>query len=297
MIILVLDMGGTNLKYALMNEKFDFLEKKAICSPIDSRKNFFETILNLYNQYKQQISGVAISLAGRVNTEIGYVHHGGSYQFIKEEFLQKEFEELFHCPVTIANDAECALLGEHRFGNLEGVQNAISIIIGTAIGGSILINGKIYKGSHCNSGEFSSIVIDPKNKDWSRYWFAHNSYQALTNKYAKLKNIDSSSVTGKIFFENIDEDSEKIKILNIFCKDMANAIYNLQCAFDVEKIIIGGGVSQQPILINTINEEVKKIFKKMEMFHVVCPEISPCKYANDSNLLGALLVHIDKYYR
>lgn len=60
------------------------------------------------------------------------------------------------------------------------------------------------------------------------------------------------------------------------------------------KIIIGGGISQQDILLNLIKEEVEALFKTMEMFQVIYPEVSACKFANDANLLGALVHYLNK---
>ncbi len=284
MKVLVLDFGGTNLKYAIMNENYELFDKNSVTAPKNNRDEFNETVKNIYNQYKDDINGVAISYAGRIDTTTGYAYHGGSYQFIKEENLKDYFEELFDCKVTIMNDAECALLGEHEIGNLKGIKNAVAIIIGTGIGGSILINDQIYHGSHFNSGEFSSIILDSNDKQLTRFWFVRNGYKALTDTYSKIKNLDYT-INGIQFFENLDED--KMQLLKQFCKDMAVVIYNFQCIFDVEKILIGGGISQQNILIDMIQQEVNQQFESLKMFQVIQPQVVSCKYANDANLIGA----------
>lgn len=291
MKVLVFDFGGTNLKYALMNGQYEFLENGSVIAPKNSKEDLFSTVISIYNQYQEQIDGVAISFAGRIDSKNGYAYHGGSYQFIKNVELKKQFEELLQCRVTIMNDAECAMLAEYKRGHLQGVHNAAAIIIGTAIGGSLLINDKIYSGSHFNTGEVSSIIVDPNDEHIKRYWFGHNSYRGLTETYENINSLERGSISGKDFFENIDEG--KRLILKQFCYDMANQIYNFQCFLDVEKVVIGGGISQQPVLIKMISEEVTEFFEKLSVFQVIPPEICACQYGNDANLIGALIHYIE----
>lgn len=284
--LLVLDFGGTSLKYALMNDKLDFLDRGILQAPRNCEDEFYSTIEKLYEKYSKNIDGLAISFAGRIDSETGFVYHGGNYSFIHEENLAKKLSRLFECPVSIMNDAECALLGEFKHGNLIGVNDAMGIIIGTAIGGSLLIDGEIYHGNHLNAGELSSIIVDPKDSRLTRLLFGHNTHTALTNNYAKHVGINKEGLNGKIFFENLD--NEKLVVLENFSRNLANQIYNFQCILDLEKVLIGGGISQQPILIEMIQESVNNVFNSMHQFRVVPVEVVACKYGNDANLIGAV---------
>lgn len=107
-------------------------------------------------------------------------------------------------------------------------------------------------------------------------------------EFAKAKEIDFQTVDGKKVFELIvAEDEHAISALKKVAHNLALEMYNLQCIFDPEKICIGGGISQQPLLIEEIKKELDTIYSKLpfEVPHVI---VENCKFYNDSNLIGAL---------
>ena len=78
-------------------------------------------------------------------------------------------------------------------------------------------------------------------------------------------------------------------MLERFCYHLAMEIYNIQCLMDLQRVVIGGGISRQEILIEKLREQLELVFKKYERFHVEKPEVLPCRFYNDSNLYGAFL--------
>ena len=71
------------------------------------------------------------------------------------------------------------------------------------------------------------------------------------------------------------------------CTYLAKEIYNLQCIFDPEKILIGGGISRQPILLTRISEKIDQLYKKIPVA-IPHPRLDVCRFYNESNLIGAL---------
>ena len=74
-------------------------------------------------------------------------------------------------------------------------------------------------------------------------------------------------------------------------KKLAIQIHNYQYMFDPEKIAIGGGISEQPLLLQLIREELAKI-NGMFPWTLPIPEVTTCQFFNDANLIGAVYVHI-----
>ena len=101
--------------------------------------------------------------------------------------------------------------------------------------------------------------------------------------------------TGIEIFEMANKDNEKVIAgIDAFAKEVATQIFNVHIIFDCEKVAIGGGISAQPLLIELINKNMNEIFDNLH-FDVYHPEIVPCKFRNDANLIGALYQHIQTF--
>ena len=101
--------------------------------------------------------------------------------------------------------------------------------------------------------------------------------------------------TGIEIFDMANAGNELvIEGINQFCKEVATQIFNIHIIFDCEKVAIGGGISAQPLLIELIQKNLDDIFDHLG-FDVVRPQIVPCYYRNDANLIGALYQHLLTY--
>ena len=102
--------------------------------------------------------------------------------------------------------------------------------------------------------------------------------------------------TGIEIFEMANKGvPEVIAAVDEFCRLLAIQIYNVQAFLDPERIAIGGGISAQPLLFDLLNRHLDRIFfaEKDYRLPVVRPEIVPCKYRNNANLIGALYAYLD----
>lgn len=291
---LVLDFGGTNLKYGLVSDSGEIAGCGTVPAPKGSREEFDRVVAEIHADHARDTNGVAASFAGCVDARTGFVHHGGSYGFIMHRDLKGELEALLGCPVAIANDAECALLGERVFGNLRDVDNAAVLVLGTAIGGALMLDGRLYHGAHDNAGELSSYIYDVRDEGFTRYWFMHSSALGLVAPYAAAHGIDPGSYDARTFFEQLDD--EKRARIDRFAADLARVIYSMQTVLDVERFLVGGGISEQPVLREAIERACARQFAELAMFRVVAPQVMGCAHGNDANLLGAF-VHFDQVAR
>ena len=292
---LVLDIGGSAIKYALMTHKLDFIEKGKELTPLDNIQNFIKIIGKIYDKYKNKIAGIAISMPGILDIEKGYAYTGGALEYNSRKKIVKILQKRCPTKITIENDGKCAALAEVWKGNLKSCNNAIVIVLGTAIGGGIIIDKKVYKGKNFFAGEFSSIntnVNDPGN--FKSSWAYINGSRALIRAAAKVKNVRPEELDGYKVFEYANSgDKAILKILDDFTYKLVVQIYNLQCIFNPDAFAIGGGISSQDILMKYINKNLDK-YHTIFNFHFPKPKVVRCKFKNDANLVGALynfLIH------
>ena len=118
---LVLDIGGTYIKYALMGEDGTFLKQGKTQSPLDCMESLLDTIEGIGKEWEGQYQGAAVSMPGRIDTEKGIAHTGGAFRFIKDAAVGQCFEERLHVPVTVANDGKCAASAEAWSGALADI--------------------------------------------------------------------------------------------------------------------------------------------------------------------------------
>lgn len=106
-----LDVGGTAIKYALLDENIKFYEKGEIPTPYDSFEGFIGVIEELYKKYNY-VEGIAISLPGRIDSDSGFSYSGGSLTYNSEKNIAEIIENKLGIKVSIENDGKCAALAE-----------------------------------------------------------------------------------------------------------------------------------------------------------------------------------------
>lgn len=284
---LVYDIGGSSIKYAIMSDEAIVIERGSENTPLDSFENFIAVIKKIYDCHKDKVDGIAISVPGTIDPKSGLILAPGALSFNYKVNLIDKIHEFTTYPVSIENDGKCAALAESWIGNLSNCKSGIVMVLGTGIGGGIILDGKLWSGSHFFAGEFSYLA-QGEITGFENVFALKGSATALIMEFAKAKEIDFQTVDGKKVFELIvAEDEHAISALKKVAHNLALEMYNLQCIFDPEKICIGGGISQQPLLIEEIKKELDTIYSKLpfEVPHVI---VENCKFYNDSNLIGAL---------
>lgn len=292
MVYLTIDIGGSAIKYALVDDDINFLDKGDIPAPKDSIEQFLESIYFLYKQYKDEICGIAISMPGTIDSKNGYARTGGAYSFIKDMNLVEMLHDKIPLPITIVNDAKSAAYAEINFGCLQGIDDAAVIVLGTGVGGCLVIDGKVHIGKSFASGEFSCVntskyCVQSEDGDWCQ----ENGIGGLLKSVQKSMNTDLV-YTGKEIFEMANNNnSDVLEGINDFCNKLVRQIFNLQAIFDPQLIAIGGGISKQLILHEYINRHIDRMYEYYQVndYPLNKPKVITCHYGNDANLIGAMV--------
>jgi hypothetical protein len=85
----------------------------------------------------------------------------------------------------------------------------------------------------------------------------------------------------------------KIGIFLDFCLDLAHHIYNLQAVIDAERVLIGGGISNEPMFIDLVREAVDQVFDHAIFQVIPKPDVMVCRFQADANLIGAVYNFIE----
>ena len=284
------DVGGTAIKYSLMDEEGKILERNEIPTPRDTLEHYLDTLTEIYRKYAKEAEAFVMAAPGRINAETGYFHTGGALSFVKNLDMKEVLKERIPLPFAAENDARAAALAEMWKGSMRGVNNGAVLTLGTGIGGAVIINGEIYRGSSFCAGELSNILIDWRDPLASgNSWHYLGGVGHLSDDYADALGKERSQMNGRIFFEAANNGDEKaMELLHRYCARMAGGIFSMQCMMDLEKYAFGGGISRQPLLMQVLQEELDKIFDAKSGKPVSEPEITVCEFSSDANMIGAL---------
>lgn len=287
---LILDIGGSAIKYGLIDDNMSFLDKGHMAAPKENLEQFLDSIYFLYEKYKERICGIGISMPGVINPETGFAKTGGAFSFIQDLNIVEMLQERIPLPITVGNDAKCAANAEIECGSLRGIKDAAVIVLGTGIGGCLVINGKIHIGHSFASGEFSCVCttqycIESKENDWCQ----ENGIAGLLSSVQKAMHT-TQVYTGKEIFDMANQkNTDVLQGIDEFANKLVRQMYNLQAIFDPQVIAIGGGISKQPILLKYIYKHIDRmhLFYQFHYYPMRKPEVRICQYGNDANLIGA----------
>jgi predicted NBD/HSP70 family sugar kinase len=287
---LAFDIGGTNLKYGLLNSAGTLIEKHRIPTPKQGLAQFMAEIQSIIEKYEDSIKGIAFSCPGKIEQYSQTIHFGGSLPFLDGVQLARELGEHYHIPISIENDGKSATLAELWQGNLKDVSNGAAIVLGTGIGGGLIINGELIQGTHFQAGELSFMINDKTQPAIQSLTGFNTSAVRMIETIAKelkFEDIDNGSAV----FEEIKAGNPvATKIFNSFCRNIAILILNIQSVVDLERFVIGGGISAQSLVVDTINHQYNQMLDEMPLVKqtLTRPEIYNSKFHSDSNLYGAL---------
>lgn len=230
---------------------------------------------------------MAISCPGRIDTKKGIIYNGGRVPFLHQVSLKDIIEEHFTIPCAVSNDAKAGLLAELWKGNLQNIENGAIIVLGTAIGGGIVINGQPLQGSHFQAGEFSLLLREAGKPQISGI---SGSAVRLIQKAAAIVGLEDQN-DGLAVFEVIhkENNAEVLALFEKFCMEIAHVISNLQVTLDLDKVVIGGGISEQAIVLEGIRKQYNRIREEngylKRSFSTLTIDV--CQFKNNANLIGA----------
>lgn len=288
---LSLDVGGTNIKYGILNEEGEILYKDKFPTEKNKEK-FLETIVNLAEKYKKEenIQALALSMPGVIDTKRGHLITAGALFELYDFGLKDYFEKALGIPVAIDNDVNCVALAEKWLGSGKDSDNFICIAIGTGIGGAIVIDGKLYRGHRFAAGEFGFALSRTRDDGDTRHAslsLTASTQGGLIRAYKKLTGIE---INGEEIFDRYQKgEKEATKVFIDFYENLSVGIFNLIYSLDPEKVLIGGAISENKIVMEELQKhvvDIKNAHRDMKNLEVA--KIEPCKFNNDSGIIGAL---------
>ena len=310
-----IDLGGTNIVAAVVNEKYEIISEAknpTLCPRPwkeildDVAKTALEAA-KMANLEMSDFSFVGIGSPGVISVETGTVIAAVNLGFNNVP-LSKYLSEKLKIPVILENDANAAAYGEFKAGKAKNTENFIAFTIGTGIGSGVVLDGKIYRGTNGIAGELGHSVIKLGGRQCSCGRkgcidvYASATGLITTTKEAmeankeslmwQLSEGDIKKVTGITAFKAAKQnDKTALEVVNSYIEVLAAAITNIINTFQPDMITIAGGISKEgDYLLNPIKKLVEK--ESLKNSTKPFPKIEIAELQDKAGVIGASLLGI-----
>lgn len=282
---IVFDIGGSSVKWAILDKDLNILERGSLPTfttelsdnPDRVKSDLYKRLSDFVNEWKEkeEINKIGISSACIIDMETGHVHgENRVFQGYMGFNIYEYMKEHTGLDCVAMNDGNSAVMGEYANGVAKGTDSAVLIVIGTGIGAGVMNEGKILKGHNYWAGEVGFMWVN------GSYWEDIASTINFTRSVSKR--LDKE-VDGHYIFENFDNEviqEEYKKWIEV----LAIGIKNIFHVYGPEVIILGGGVSaEEKFAIEDIMEALKPMVAP-EVFDAI--NIKKAKLGNDANIYG-----------
>ncbi|QYF84808.1 ROK family transcriptional regulator [Brevibacterium sp. PAMC21349] len=308
--VIGMDVGSQNIKTILTGITGKVIKKSVVPLPAQTTNEallslMIDSVSGILNHTKideEKIVGIGVGMHGIVDVEQGSSVFAPNLN-LQDIPIKRVLEERFNMMVKVENDGRAMSLGELWFGNGAGIDSFVCINVGRGIGAGIIINGKLYHGSHFISGEIGHMIIDidgpqctcgnygclqtfasgPSIVEWVKKEMRLGHSSLLTN----LTNGDLEKVTGELIYSSALEGDTLCKTaLQQAGRYLGVGITNVIHTVNPRRIIIGGGVSNAGDLI--MDNIIQTVNQRALTNPAKQTEIILSKFGDDATAMGAV---------
>ncbi len=307
-----IDLGGTNIAAAVVNERFEILGRgkyKTRC-PRPAEEIADDMAAASRDALKEagvdisEVKWVGVGTPGCANPVTGEIEFANNLQFHHVQMGQMITQRLGR-PCYVENDANAAAYGELLAGAGVGCKDMIAVTLGTGVGGGIIIDGKVYHGYNFYGAELGHVVIvfdgEPCTCGRRGCWEAYASATALIRQtkaameahpdsvmWEKAETLDK--VSGRTAFDAMRAgDAAGKAVVNRYIEYVACGLIDLVNSFQPEIICMGGGICNEG---ETLMAPLRKLIERdrYSRYAEKQTKLVTAKLGNDAGLIGAAML-------
>ena len=289
------DVGGTTVKYGVIDESYKILKKDKIPTP-ENENDFIYSLSNIIQENLSIISKVSVAMPGYVNSANNKYLYGPHLKYdIDFSKLSNFTDYKFH----LDNDGNVAAYCEYFLNYKTKYSNLIMLTFGTGVGGGIISEGRLLRGRG-NAGEIGHMLTSNdreiegdsgkkgsfESSVAASVWTKKCEELTQENQDSELAKIFATKNVGSVLFDNTlnltnSEQAARDEII----QNISNGLLSLFEIFDNEAFILGGTMSSEPFdLIELLESDIKSRYKFPSRNF---PEIFIASQGEDSGIIGA----------
>lgn len=282
-----IDLGGTKIEAVLLDEHLDTIQRKRIPTPQSDYHQILNAINSLVVELLENIEdySVGICTPGAISKKTGLIKNSNTQCLIGKP-LKDDLENRLDKKISMENDANCFAIAESTMGAAKEFNVVFGVIMGTGVGGGIVINGKIHQGRTNIAGEWGHHTLHQNGNNC--YCGKHGCVETYISGPALEKRW--KELTGKL--QNMPEIIQNIENLTAkqwkdeFLENFGFGLANVIDILDPDAIVLGGGLSNIDFLYTEGRDSVySKVFSDL-----VDTPILKNKLGDSAGVFGAALL-------
>mgnify|MGYP003635034883 CR=1 FL=1 len=298
--IVVVDLGGTKVRAVVVNlvgnvtsDLTELTDPRGKTSVTDQIVRMCKVVIQQSSIDENRIKLAVIGVPGVPNISDGSVSMAPNIDGLDSINVRGLISESLGIDVILENDVNLAVLGEQWLGDEDelGLDNLVFISLGTGIGAGIIIDGQIVRGINGAAGElgFMPFGRDPMSASALRSGALENAVgtDAIVSLY-KDKVGESKSVK-EIFSRARKGDSDAMDVVSEIAFELARAIATISALINPGKIMMGGSIGSQDILIEAINNQISKFMNN-------APVIAVSTLDGNAPLIGGIAIGLEQHH-
>ena len=302
-----IDIGGTKVLGGVVDSTGRVIDSARRATPAAGGRELIATVIDLIKEFQQkhQVAGVGISVAALISSDQGTIVGAPNIANLSELNFVNEIKKEINLPVIAENDANAAMWAEFKFGNAKGFNPVIFFIIGTGMGGGLVIDGKLFRGAHGIGAEFGHMIVQPQGikcgcgtqgcieqyaSGSALMRYAKEEIETDPQKGKRLLELAGGNISGLTgaILTNAAKNGDELAIaaFNKQANWLGSACASYALLLDPQAIVVGGGVVDAGELFL---EPVRKAMHSYMPFGKThpMPKIIAAKFGNDAGLIGA----------
>src|SRR5215216_5105513 len=257
-LVFAVDLGGTHLRVALVDDAGRiFKQLKQETPKGDSANCIIDALVRAAQQWdsdKLPVVAASIMVPGPVDSDKAVVLQAPNLPSLVNFALKAELEQRLGWPVFLENDANAAAVGEMWMGAARGCRDVMSVTLGTGVGGGVILDGKLWRGSHGSAGEIGHTTVDPfsglkckcGNTGCLELFASATAIVRMTRESLSLfpeTSLKSDDLTAeKVYDAGQKGDELALAVFKRFGMYLGIGLANLINLIDPQIIVITGGV-------------------------------------------------------
>jgi len=281
------DLGGTKIEAILLDENLNTIQRKRVPTPQNDYSQILNTINSLSADLLENVKDYSIGICtpGAISKKTGLIKNSNT-QCLIEKPLKEDLEKKLGQKISMENDANCFAIAESTLGVAKGFDVVFGVIMGTGVGGGIVINGKIHQGRTNIAGEWGHHTLHQNgNNCYCGKQGCVETYISGPALEKRWKELTGKSQNMPEIIQNI-EGSKVKQWKDEFLENFGFGLANVIDILDPDVIVLGGGLSNIDFLYTEGKNSVyQKVFSDL-----VDTPIMKNKLGDSAGVFGAALL-------
>ncbi|MBU0936162.1 MAG: ROK family protein [Spirochaetes bacterium] len=304
-----MDLGGTDVKMGVVDSNGTIVVKQSYPTPVglagDKLADYFAECMRktaaAAGLRLETLAAAGIGAPGLVNTTTGILDFVTNIPSLNDYPLGPQMAKRLNIPVAVDNDVNAMVLAELYYGAARSYRNIVALTVGTGVGGGLIFNGQLYRGSSFGAGEIGHMSIETNgplcncgNYGCLERYIGREAIVARFDALYRHKKLPSSidrhleqgAITPRaIAMAAAEGDELSLFVMDEIGRYLGNGLATIVNILNPELIVIGGGIANAGELL--LEPARREMFRRAAVMPARMVKVVQAKFLNDAGILGA----------